>query len=96
MNKKVVVFVSLVGLSLAGCAAKQEACEDVTLASEQVRSCQLLQRQISQAKDQPVLRSELERRYENDCTNVRYYRDDQQNAICGNKNQIESLIEKKQ
>ncbi|REL31705.1 hypothetical protein [Thalassotalea euphylliae] len=78
---------------LSGCAANENACEDVTLAAEQVQQCQVLQRQITQAKDRPILRTELERRYEQDCVQVRYYRDDKQPAICGNKDKLEQAKE---
>ncbi|REL28329.1 hypothetical protein DXX93_18310 [Thalassotalea euphylliae] len=78
---------------LLGCAANENACEDVTLAAEQVQQCQVLQRQITQAKDRPILRTELERRYEQDCVQIRYYRDDKQAAICGNKDQLEQAAE---
>ncbi len=78
---------------ISGCASKEQACEDVTLASEQIKQCQLLQRQITQAKDNPIIRTELERRYENDCINVRYYRDDKQPAICGNKEKLTEAAE---
>ncbi|REL36835.1 hypothetical protein [Thalassotalea euphylliae] len=78
---------------LSACAANENACEDVTLAAEQVQQCQVLQRQITQAKDRPILRTELERRYEQDCVQVRYYRDDKQPAICGNKDKLEQAKE---
>lgn len=83
------MFSSLLVISLlGGCALKENPCEDVTIASEQIQQCQILQRKIVQAKGQPIIRSELERRYEQDCVNIRYYRDDKQAAICGNKDQI--------
>lgn len=78
---------------LIGCASQENACEDVTLAAEQIQECQALQRQIANAKNQPLIRSELERRFQTDCIDVRYYRDEHTSAICGNKQQIEELIE---
>lgn len=78
-------------LVLAGCSSMDESCEEVTLSSEQVQQCQQLQRQIVQAKGRPILRTELERRYEKDCIEIRYYRDDKQPAICGNKEKIEQI-----
>ena len=78
---------------LSACATNENACEDVTLASEQVQQCQSLQRQIVKAKEQPIIRTELERRYEQDCIKVRYYRDDKQPAICGNKDKIDKITE---
>lgn len=82
-----IIFPSII--ALAGCASQEHACEDVTLASEQVQECQSLQRQITNAKNQPIIRTELERRYQTDCIDIRFYRDDKQAAICGNKQAIE-------
>ena len=76
---------------LSACATQENACEDVTLASEQIQECQLLQRKITQAKGKPLIRTELERRYQQDCIDVRYYRDDHQQGICGNKKNIEEI-----
>lgn len=76
---------------LAGCSSNNDACEDVTLASEQVQQCQALQRQIVNTKGQPLIRTELERRYQQDCIDIRYYRDEKQLAICGNKHKSEQI-----
>jgi len=75
---------------LAGCASN-EACEDITLASEQIQQCQALHRQIVNAKGKPLIRTELERRYQEDCIDIRYYRDEKQMAICGNKHKTEQI-----
>ena len=98
MNKIILLACSSI-VVIAGCSNTNHACEDITLASEQIQQCQVLQRQISNAKGQPLVRTELERRYENDCINGRFYRDEHQMAICGNKKEIadrvEEVIEKK-
>ena len=78
---------------LSACATQESACEDVTLASEQIQECQSLQRQIVNAKGRPLIRTELERRYQKDCVEMRYYRDEHQQAICGNKDNIEQIKE---
>ncbi len=78
-------------LVLAGCSSNDDACEDITLASEQIQQCQVLHRQIINAKGQPLIRTELERRYQQDCIDVRYYRDEKQSAICGNKHKTEEI-----
>ncbi|WDE12318.1 hypothetical protein [Thalassomonas haliotis] len=87
MKKSVFVVPSLL-LILSGCATQEKACEDITLVSEQIQQCQALQRQIAKAKGKPILRTELERRYQQDCVDIRYYRDEHQIAICGNKEKI--------
>jgi len=86
MNTKLIFLLSITFvLTLSSCATKEEACMDLVLASEQIKECQALQRQIAQAKGRPIIRTELERRYEQDCVNVRYYRDDQKEVACGGK-----------
>lgn len=92
--KKTIILSTAVFLLLSACSSNDNVCEDVAVASEQVQQCQSLQRQIVQAKGQPIIRTELERRYEQDCINLRYYRDDQQSAICGNKDKIKTEIKK--
>ena len=79
---------------LSGCSSHEKVCEDITVAADQVKQCQVLQRQISNSKESPIVRAELERRYEQDCINLRYYRDDQQQAVCANKGKLKSLAEK--
>ena len=76
---------------LFSCSSQNNACEDVILASEQIQDCQALQRKITQASNQPFLRTELERRYQKDCINTRYYRDEHQQAVCGNKENINAI-----
>lgn len=90
MKISAIFAVTLVSV-LSACAAQENACEDVTLASEQIQACQLLQRKITQAKGQPLIRTELERRYQQDCVDVRYYRDEHQQGICGNKDNLEEI-----
>lgn len=82
-------------LLLSGCALSEDACEDVTLASEQIQQCQVLQRQISNAKGKPLIRTELERRYQKNCIDVRYYRDGKQAPICTDKKLLKNEIKNK-
>jgi len=90
--KPIYLFTTLMFLTLVGCSTIENACEDITLASEQIQECQSLQRQITNSKNQPIKRTELERRFQVDCIDIRYYRDDKQVAICGNKHQIEEAL----
>ncbi len=76
---------------LTGCSSHDNTCEDITLASEQIQQCQALHRQIINAKGKPLIRTELERRYQQDCIDIRYYRDEKQSAICGNKHRVEEI-----
>jgi len=82
-----------IAIVLTGCSSNDDACEDITLASEQIQQCQALHRQIINAKGKPLKRTELERRYEQDCIDIRYYRDEKQSAICGNKDRVEEIRE---
>jgi len=90
MIKNLTLMISSVVL-LSACSSSNNACEDVTLASEQVQQCQSLHKQIVNAKNKPIIRTELERRYQQDCIDIRYYRDDKQVGVCGNKEEIEEL-----
>jgi uncharacterized protein YcfL len=87
MMKQLVLIVSGV-LFFSGCSSHDSICEDVTLASEQVQQCQSLHKQIINAKNKPLIRTELERRYQQDCIDIRFYRDDKQAGVCGNKAQV--------
>mgnify|MGYP003627735833 CR=1 FL=1 len=49
-------------LVFSACSSNNNSCEDVTLASEQVQQCQSLHKQIINAKNKPLMRTELERR----------------------------------
>jgi hypothetical protein len=90
--KHIYLFSMLALMTITGCSTTENACEDVTIASEQIKMCQSLQRQIINAKGHPIIRTELERRFQVDCIDVRYYRDDKQKAICGNKHKIDEII----
>lgn len=72
----------LVAWLFSGCAMHNPPCEEATVAAEQMQQCLVLQRQIVQAKDKPIIRTELERRYQLDCVDIRYYRDDHRLQKC--------------
>ena len=91
--KPIYLFSALTAFTLAGCSTTKNTCENITVASEQIQECQSLQRQIANSKDQPLIRTELERRYQVDCIDIRFYRDDRQAAICGNKHKIDEAAE---
>ncbi len=91
--KKSFLLASIATVVLTGCVVAENPCEDITQVSEQIQACQVLQRQINNAKDKPLIRTELERRYQTDCIDIRFYRDDKQRAICGNKKEIEKIRE---
>ena len=87
MIKNLVIVVSSV-VFFSACSSNNNVCEDVTLASEQVQQCQALHKQIINTKNKPIMRTELERRYQQDCIDIRYYRDDKQAGVCGNKAEV--------
>ncbi|MDX2369496.1 MAG: hypothetical protein QNK36_14025 [Colwellia sp.] len=80
-----------IAIMLTSCSSNDNTCEDITLASEQIQQCQALHRQIINTKGKPLIRTELERRYQQDCIDIRYYRDEKQPAICGNKDRVEEI-----
>ncbi len=89
MNRSLLLSSFVVSL-VAGCSSVEDVCEDVTLASEQIQQCQALHKQIINAKS-VLVRTELDRRYQQDCIEIRYYRDEKQAAICGNKHKIQEI-----
>jgi hypothetical protein len=90
--KPIFLFSALSIFALISCSTTESVCEDITIASEQIQECQSLQRQIASSKDRPLIRTELERRYQVDCIDIRYYRDDKQKAICGNKHKMSEML----
>lgn len=74
-------------LLLSACSSSENPCEQVADVAEQVQQCQALQRQISQTKNQPLVLGELENRYQRDCVDFRYYRDEHQSEQCKGTNQ---------
>ena len=92
MKKSLFLLIPVITL-LASCSSVDNACEDVTLASEQIQECQALHKRIINAKGDVIIRTELERRYQQDCIEIRYYRDEHQAAICGNKHKIKEVRE---
>lgn len=93
MNKVLLLVVPIVTIFLASCSSGDHACEDVTLASEQIQQCQTLHKRIVNAKGNVIYRTELERRYQQDCIDIRYSRDERQAAICGNKHKIKEVLD---
>jgi hypothetical protein len=81
--KITLLLLTVVGLS--GCAASNQVCEDVTEVAEQMKACEILQHQIAGLSNHPLMKTELERRYQKECTEMRYYRSDKNPVICQNK-----------
>jgi len=92
MNKLLLLLVVPFVSVLTSCSSVDNACEDVTLASEQIQECQALHKKIVNAKS-IIVRTELDRRYQQDCIDIRFYRDDRQAAICGNKDRVKEVRE---
>lgn len=95
MNNPLYLSIFLITL-LSSCSSSDNVCEDITLATEQIQECQSLQKRIvtaRNAKSDIIMRTELERRYQQNCVDIRYYRDGKQAAICGNKHKINEIRE---
>ncbi|TKB47046.1 hypothetical protein [Thalassotalea mangrovi] len=81
-----------VTVCLSACSSSNAVnCDDIQVSMEQQNECISLKKQIDNARGQPILRTELERRYEQDCLNLRYYRDDQVVERCQNQEQLEEV-----
>ena len=90
MNKSLYISIFFTTL-VSSCSSSDNVCEDITLASEQIQECQALHKRIVNAKGDILMRTELDRRYQQDCVDIRYYRDEKQAAICGNKHKIKKI-----
>lgn len=93
MNKSL-CFSIFVTVFLSSCSSSEPACEEITLASEQIQECQALHKRLINARNNKggvIVRTELERRYQQDCIDSRYYRDEKQSAICGNKHKLNEI-----
>jgi hypothetical protein len=94
MSLKYFLIVSILCCCFA-CSSTDKACENIEQKNEQLEQCQQLQKQIETAKTKSaILRTELERRYQQDCVDLRYYRDQHQEAVCDNKAKIQHLDNK--
>ncbi len=96
MKTITITLISTLLLTQVACSTFQDdPCDGVTFSSEQQAECSSLQRQIVNAKDRPIIRTELQRRYELNCLNIRYYRDDMSDIRCENK-EIKAVLKKDQ
>ncbi|TRX53488.1 hypothetical protein [Thalassomonas sp. M1454] len=94
MKTTTIALVSTVLLTQVGCSFFQpDPCDEITFSSEQQAECSQLQRQIVNAKNEPIKRTELQRRYELDCVNLRYYRDDMSSDRCENPESVDVILE---
>ncbi|MEW6999688.1 hypothetical protein AADZ86_18505 [Colwelliaceae bacterium BS250] len=92
MKTITIAAISTVLLTQVGCAFMEpDPCEKIVFSSEQQSECSNLQRQIVNAKNEPIKRTELQRRYELDCVDLRYYRDDMTLERCENKENKENV-----
>lgn len=85
INLKPILILSVL-IYLSACSIKNEQCEKLSEISKQQKQCVLLKKRIIDNSNEPLLKSELERRYQIDCVDVRYYRDDQNIDTCEDKN----------
>lgn len=94
MKTITITVLSTLLLTQVGCMSFQgDPCEDLLEIREQEAECLSLRKQIEQMKSKgnPITRTELQRRYEEDCSNLRYYRDEKEDARCGSKANIDKF-----
>ncbi|MDC8830991.1 hypothetical protein [Alteromonas gilva] len=72
----------LAGSWLTGCASQSTLCEDIMEVKAQAQQCKVLEQAIRNPKN-PQMALTARQRYEAECENFRYYRDDY-DTICKN------------
>lgn len=85
---RAILFSGLVTLGTGlttGCASQSNLCEDILEVKAQAQQCEVLQKAIRNPKN-PQMALTARQRYENECVNFRYYRDDY-DTICKNGEQ---------
>ncbi len=77
-----VTFITVTSLFLlvSGCANQTLPCEDILEVKRQQQECEQLRKTMGR-KDYPQQALTAQKRYEEACTNLRYYRDDY-DTIC--------------
>ena len=71
--------------ALQGCATKSNLCEDILEVKAQNQQCHVLQKAMRNPKN-PQMALTARQRFENECENFRYYRNDY-DTICKNGEQ---------
>lgn len=72
-------------LSLQGCASQSNLCEDILEVKAQNQQCEVLQKAMRNPKN-PQMALTARQRFENECENFRYYRNEY-DTICKNGQQ---------
>ena len=75
----------LANFCLGGCASQSNLCEDILEVKAQEQQCEVLQKAIRNPKN-PQMALTARQRFENECVNFRYYRDEY-DTICKGKEQ---------
>ncbi|MCC2615446.1 hypothetical protein LJ739_04230 [Aestuariibacter halophilus] len=82
-----------VALVLSGCANYERPCEEILEVKRQHQECEDL-RKIMNKKGYPQQALTAQKRYEEACTNLRYYRDDYDTICKGDQKPIGAVKEK--
>ena len=87
MLKLCVTTTAIIGglSSVGGCASQSNLCEDILEVKAQAQQCEVLQKAIRNPKN-PQMALTARQRFDNECVNFRYYRDDY-DTICKNGEQ---------
>jgi hypothetical protein len=78
------VLIMLIGL---GCVSKNPPCEDILEVKRQTLQCERW-RKVMNNNNYPQQASTAKERYEQECQNLRYYRDDYDTICKGNETVI--------
>ncbi len=88
------VGVLALGIALVSCAGGQKPCEEILEVKRQHQECEQL-RKIMSKTGYPQQALTAKKRYEESCTNLRYYRDDFDTICKGNNKPIGAIEEEK-
>lgn len=90
-SRRIPLAVVLVSGWVSGCVVQTPPCENIVEVNRQIRECQKLKKDMLN-KEHPQYALTARKRYESDCVELRYYRDEY-DTIC-KKNQTPITPEK--
>lgn len=88
-NIKLTLSISIT-VFLAGCVSSEQPCEEILEVKRQHQECEQL-RKIMGKSGYPQQALTAKKRYEESCTNLRYYRDDYDTICKGNNKPIGAI-----
>tara|TARA_R110000868_G_scaffold14805_14_gene68585 strand:+ start:6453 stop:6737 length:285 start_codon:yes stop_codon:yes gene_type:complete len=81
------VMLSMLSIGLSACASKDKPCEEILEVKHQIQQCEQW-RKIMINNNYPQQAMTAKKRYEQECQDLRYYRDDYDTICKGNETPI--------